>query len=185
MLIESDWYVTERCLCEYFFIFVFLLRTTKIKLSLITSVDIFIVFRLVVGLVMLFRGVNGNGNDHCHWCHYLSCLPTSRWSCRNWRMKKLATWVFLFLQNTLDICVLEWHVTFRLPVGSQQADWDRSLGVGSDRPHVYTIIWEVDVILWSTILSIYSHVHIVLYACGSKFLQFWYPGKSMIRCLTS
>ncbi|CAL9102886.1 unnamed protein product, partial [Musa acuminata var. zebrina] len=38
---------------------------------------------LVVGLVMLFRGVNGNGNDHCHWCHYLSCVPTSRWSCRN------------------------------------------------------------------------------------------------------
>ncbi|KAF5192902.1 Rhomboid-like protein, partial [Thalictrum thalictroides] len=34
-----------------------------------------------VGLVMLFRGVNGN--DHCHWCHYLSCVPTSRWKCDN------------------------------------------------------------------------------------------------------
>ncbi|CAL9063426.1 RHOMBOID-like protein 3 [Musa acuminata AAA Group] len=33
----------------------------------------------VVGLVMLFRGVNGN--DHCHWCHYLNCVPSSRWSC--------------------------------------------------------------------------------------------------------
>nr|AIY60774.1 rhomboid protein Pintu32689 [Pinellia ternata] len=32
-----------------------------------------------VGLVMLFRGVNGN--DRCHWCHYLSCVPTSRWEC--------------------------------------------------------------------------------------------------------
>ncbi|GAB2272530.1 hypothetical protein Dimus_007353 [Dionaea muscipula] len=32
-----------------------------------------------VGLVMLFRGVNGN--EHCSWCHYLSCVPTSRWSC--------------------------------------------------------------------------------------------------------
>ncbi|CAM8876822.1 unnamed protein product [Rhodiola kirilowii] len=32
-----------------------------------------------VGLVMLFKGVNGN--DHCSWCHYLSCVPTSRWSC--------------------------------------------------------------------------------------------------------
>ncbi|XP_059304843.1 RHOMBOID-like protein 3 [Lycium ferocissimum] len=32
-----------------------------------------------VGLVMLFRGVNGY--DHCHWCHYLSCVPTSRWKC--------------------------------------------------------------------------------------------------------
>ncbi|XP_042399775.1 RHOMBOID-like protein 3 isoform X1 [Zingiber officinale] len=35
----------------------------------------------VVGLVMLFRGVNGN--DHCHWCHYLNCVPTSSWSCNN------------------------------------------------------------------------------------------------------
>ncbi|XP_077248558.1 RHOMBOID-like protein 2 [Tasmannia lanceolata] len=35
----------------------------------------------VVGLVMLFRGKNGN--DRCHWCHYLSCVPTSRWNCGN------------------------------------------------------------------------------------------------------
>eukprot|EP00249_Psilotum_nudum_P016705 c25956_g1_i2 orf=452-1141(+) len=32
-----------------------------------------------VALVMVFRGVNGN--DGCSWCHYLSCVPTSRWSC--------------------------------------------------------------------------------------------------------
>ncbi|KDO51157.1 hypothetical protein CISIN_1g035016mg [Citrus sinensis] len=29
---------------------------------------------------MLLRGVDAN--DHCSWCHYLSCVPTSRWSCR-------------------------------------------------------------------------------------------------------
>nr|CAD1844530.1 unnamed protein product [Ananas comosus var. bracteatus] len=34
-----------------------------------------------VGLIMLFRGANAN--DHCHWCHYLSCVPSSRWSCNN------------------------------------------------------------------------------------------------------
>lgn len=38
---------------------------------------------LVVGfaiiLVMLFKGKNGN--DSCHWCHYLNCVPTSRWKC--------------------------------------------------------------------------------------------------------
>lgn len=38
---------------------------------------------LIVGtsmvLVMLFRGENGN--HHCHWCHYLSCVPSSRWKC--------------------------------------------------------------------------------------------------------
>lgn len=32
-----------------------------------------------VGLVMLFRGENGN--KHCSWCHYLSCVPTSKWKC--------------------------------------------------------------------------------------------------------
>lgn len=32
-----------------------------------------------VGVVMLFRGVNGN--DHCSWCHYLSCVRTSKWKC--------------------------------------------------------------------------------------------------------
>ncbi|GFY81929.1 RHOMBOID-like protein 3 [Actinidia rufa] len=35
--------------------------------------------RFTVGLVMLFRGVNAN--DHCHWCHYLSCVPTDKWKC--------------------------------------------------------------------------------------------------------
>lgn len=32
-----------------------------------------------VALVMLFRGENAN--DRCHWCHYLSCVPTSSWNC--------------------------------------------------------------------------------------------------------
>ncbi|KAK9698624.1 hypothetical protein RND81_08G118600 [Saponaria officinalis] len=33
----------------------------------------------VVGLVMLFQGKNGN--DHCKWCHYIDCVPSSRWEC--------------------------------------------------------------------------------------------------------
>ncbi|KAK1299168.1 hypothetical protein QJS10_CPB14g01580 [Acorus calamus] len=33
-----------------------------------------------VGLVLLFRGFNAN--KHCSWCHYLSCVPTSKWSCK-------------------------------------------------------------------------------------------------------
>ncbi|KAL2898970.1 RHOMBOID-like protein 1 [Bienertia sinuspersici] len=36
---------------------------------------------MTVGLVMLFRGVSGN--DHCTWCHYLSCVPISKRSCRS------------------------------------------------------------------------------------------------------
>ncbi|KAL1555075.1 tubulin folding cofactor A [Salvia divinorum] len=32
-----------------------------------------------VGLVMLFRGVNAY--ERCHWCRYVSCVPTSKWKC--------------------------------------------------------------------------------------------------------
>ncbi|KAJ3682115.1 hypothetical protein LUZ60_014688 [Juncus effusus] len=39
------------------------------------------VIGFVVGLTMLFRGENAN--ERCHWCHYLSCIPSSRWSCEN------------------------------------------------------------------------------------------------------
>ncbi|KAM7258173.1 hypothetical protein ACFE04_013914 [Oxalis oulophora] len=37
--------------------------------------------RFVVGLVFLLKGVNMN--DHCSWCHYLSCVPTSKWTCNS------------------------------------------------------------------------------------------------------
>ncbi|CAA0830513.1 RHOMBOID-like 1 [Striga hermonthica] len=36
-------------------------------------------YALTTGLVLLLRGEDLN--DHCPWCHYLSCVPTSRWSC--------------------------------------------------------------------------------------------------------
>ncbi|XP_019150194.1 PREDICTED: RHOMBOID-like protein 2 [Ipomoea nil] len=42
---------------------------------------VLLIVGFTVGLVMLFRGKNGN--DHCSWCRYLSCLPTSRWECSN------------------------------------------------------------------------------------------------------
>ncbi|KAF5729966.1 inactive rhomboid protein 1-like [Tripterygium wilfordii] len=42
---------------------------------------VLLIVGFTVGLVLLFRGVNGN--DHCSWCHYLSCVPTSRWKCGN------------------------------------------------------------------------------------------------------
>ncbi|PWA47091.1 Peptidase S54, rhomboid [Artemisia annua] len=42
---------------------------------------IFVIAGFTVGLIMLFKGENGN--DHCSWCHYLSCVPTSRWHCNN------------------------------------------------------------------------------------------------------
>jgi len=36
--------------------------------------------RFITGMVLLFRGVNLN--ERCSWCHYLSCVPTSKWSCQ-------------------------------------------------------------------------------------------------------
>lgn len=44
----------------------------------VVSVILVIVW-LVAALVMVLRGVDLN--DHCSWCHYMSCVPTSRWSC--------------------------------------------------------------------------------------------------------
>ncbi|XP_057801347.1 RHOMBOID-like protein 1 [Salvia miltiorrhiza] len=40
---------------------------------------ILLVVGLTVGMVLLLRGVDLN--DHCSWCHYLSCVPTSKWNC--------------------------------------------------------------------------------------------------------
>ncbi|KAL6847902.1 hypothetical protein ACP4OV_022030 [Aristida adscensionis] len=33
-----------------------------------------------IGLVLLLKGFNAS--EHCSWCHYLSCVPTSKWSCK-------------------------------------------------------------------------------------------------------
>nr|GEY35876.1 rhomboid-like protein 1 [Tanacetum cinerariifolium] len=40
---------------------------------------ILVVAGMIAGLVSVLRGTNLN--DHCSWCHYMSCIPTSRWSC--------------------------------------------------------------------------------------------------------
>ncbi|KAF5953756.1 hypothetical protein HYC85_006612 [Camellia sinensis] len=40
-----------------------------------------VIVGFTVGLVMLLRGVDAN--DHCSWCHYMSCVPTKRWSCNS------------------------------------------------------------------------------------------------------
>ncbi|KAL3619321.1 RHOMBOID-like protein 3 [Castilleja foliolosa] len=42
---------------------------------------ILLVVGFAVGLAMLLKGENAN--DKCSWCHYLTCVPTSRWSCSN------------------------------------------------------------------------------------------------------
>ncbi|XP_057758933.1 RHOMBOID-like protein 2 [Arachis stenosperma] len=42
---------------------------------------VLLIVGLLIALVMLFRG--DNGYDHCHWCHYLTCVPTSKWKCND------------------------------------------------------------------------------------------------------
>ncbi|KAL2332139.1 hypothetical protein Fmac_019720 [Flemingia macrophylla] len=45
---------------------------------------ILLVAGLITGLILLLRSVNLN--DRCSWCHYLSCVPTSKWSCKAQQM---------------------------------------------------------------------------------------------------
>ncbi|XVF05505.1 hypothetical protein REPUB_Repub05bG0178000 [Reevesia pubescens] len=42
---------------------------------------ILLIVGYTVGLVLLLQGVNLN--DHCSWCHRLSCVPTKLWSCKS------------------------------------------------------------------------------------------------------
>ncbi|KAK3409980.1 hypothetical protein EUGRSUZ_J02047 [Eucalyptus grandis] len=42
---------------------------------------ILLISGLTVGLAMLFHGVNAN--EYCSWCHYMSCFPGSKWSCKS------------------------------------------------------------------------------------------------------
>ncbi|XP_030443270.1 RHOMBOID-like protein 1 [Syzygium oleosum] len=53
-----------------------------------------------VGLVMLFRGVNAN--KYCSWCHYMSCFPTSKWSCKS----QLVSCMMNQTGNVLDLTCL-------------------------------------------------------------------------------
>lgn len=68
--------------------------------------------RYVVGLVMLFRGENGN--EHCSWCHYLSCVPTKKWKCNNtswWGSPHLK---FNFHTLTYILFLVLWYVIISL-----------------------------------------------------------------------
>lgn len=47
---------------------------------MITSL-IILIAGITVVLVLVLRGVDGN--KKCSWCHYLSCVPTSKWDCNS------------------------------------------------------------------------------------------------------
>lgn len=40
---------------------------------------ILLILWFTAGLILLFKGINAM--KHCSWCHYLSCIPTSKWNC--------------------------------------------------------------------------------------------------------
>lgn len=42
---------------------------------------ILLIVGYTLGLITLLRGVNLN--YYCSWCHYLSCVPTSKWKCQS------------------------------------------------------------------------------------------------------
>ncbi|KAF8395128.1 hypothetical protein HHK36_019069 [Tetracentron sinense] len=45
---------------------------------------ILLIAGFTVGLILVLRGFDAN--DHCSWCHYLSCVPTSKWKCDSGNM---------------------------------------------------------------------------------------------------
>jgi hypothetical protein len=49
-------------------------------------------------MVLLLRGVDAN--EHCSWCHYLSCVPTGKWSCKTEPAYCLVTKLFPPSQHT-------------------------------------------------------------------------------------
>ncbi|KAM3388737.1 hypothetical protein ACQJBY_011090 [Aegilops geniculata] len=56
-------------------------KYTACQIVLLVVALLLAIAGFAVGLLMVFRGVNGN--DHCSWCHYLTCVPTSHWKCDN------------------------------------------------------------------------------------------------------
>ncbi|OEL27854.1 RHOMBOID-like protein 1 [Dichanthelium oligosanthes] len=50
------------------------------QIILFVIATVILVTGFTVGLVFLFHGFNAS--EHCSWCHYLSCVPTSKWSCK-------------------------------------------------------------------------------------------------------
>ncbi|PWA48002.1 peptidase S54, rhomboid [Artemisia annua] len=53
--------------------------TLRLMQGVMPSLNTRRISAMVAGLVSLLCGTNLN--DHCSWCHYMSCVPTSRWSC--------------------------------------------------------------------------------------------------------
>ncbi|KAL5671204.1 hypothetical protein ACJX0J_015510, partial [Zea mays] len=52
-------------------------KTYQVILLVISTM--ILVSGFTIGLVLLFQGFNAS--EHCSWCHYMSCVPTSKWSC--------------------------------------------------------------------------------------------------------
>ncbi|XP_027088520.1 RHOMBOID-like protein 1 [Coffea arabica] len=60
-----------------------------------------LIAEFAVGLGLLLGGADGN--DHCHWCHYLSCIPSPFWACGPVRCSSSQ------LQNQVNMTCLSNH----------------------------------------------------------------------------
>ncbi|KAK7293065.1 hypothetical protein RJT34_15926 [Clitoria ternatea] len=82
---------------------------------------ILLIVGFTTGLMALLHGVDAN--DYCSWCHYLSCVPTSRWSCS----PKLSSCVTEQIDNQLNmICSSNGKSTIynmQNPTDSQIYEW--------------------------------------------------------------
>ncbi|KAJ7553570.1 hypothetical protein O6H91_06G103600 [Diphasiastrum complanatum] len=56
-------------------------KHTKYQYVLWIAAFILLLAGYAVAIILLFKGVDVN--TKCSWCHYLNCIPTSRWHCNN------------------------------------------------------------------------------------------------------
>lgn len=70
---------------------------------------IILIAGMSVVMVLVLRGVDGN--KKCSWCHYLSCVPTSKWNCDSTGVAYCNT---LQMENSTSVqitCVSNNHTT--------------------------------------------------------------------------
>ncbi|XP_077213833.1 RHOMBOID-like protein 1 [Tasmannia lanceolata] len=89
-------------------------QTYRYILSVISLILLIVGF--TVGLIMLLRGVDAN--EHCSWCHYLSCVPTSMWSCKESSIDCTATQS----ENHLNLTCQRIGKTYSLPLLTNVSD---------------------------------------------------------------
>ncbi|RXH84622.1 hypothetical protein DVH24_032906 [Malus domestica] len=113
-------------------------------------------YRYTLGLVTLFRGVNVN--NHCSWCHYLSCVTTSKWNCKSQNIYCLiicCTFLHI-LTSALIFDRHKWLLINMIMVAFRRSSLACRLEIASATYFVSTITWFCTDILF--FICIYAQI---------------------------